>query len=56
MGAETKITVKFIKTVEDEIEVQAVTLEEAREQVRKIPGVVLVLEAGYSGEPGFTKL
>ena len=50
MSARTTIYVRVLKTYDEWIEVQAVTLTEAREEAEKLPGVVHVMEVSY--EPG----
>jgi hypothetical protein len=50
MGAETTIFVRVLKSHDEWIEVQAVTLDEATEKAEKIPGVIRVMEVSY--EPG----
>ena len=47
MGAETTVYVRVIKTHDEWIEVQAVTLDDAIKQAERLPGVVHVREASY---------
>lgn len=50
MSARTTIYVRVLKTYDEWIEVQAVTLDEAKEEAEKLPDVARVLETSY--EPG----
>ena len=47
MGAETKIYVWVMKTHKEWVEVDAVTLEEARSKAAGLRGVICVLGAQY---------
>jgi hypothetical protein len=47
VGAETRVYCRVIKAVEAYIEVDAVTLDEARELAKREPQVVTVLEVSY---------
>lgn len=47
MGAETTIHVRVLKTHEEWVEVQAVTMEEAGDAAMRLPGVCRVLEIAY---------
>jgi hypothetical protein len=50
MSANTKIIVKVLKTVESEIEISALTLDEAEKKAQKLEGVIKVLKSFYPGE------
>lgn len=50
MGAETEVFVKVLKTHEEWISVQAVTLQDATMLASRMEGVIRVLEACYEPE------
>ena len=50
MGAATEVFVKVIKSHEEWVSVHAVTLDDAKEQARRMPGVICVLDACYEPE------
>jgi hypothetical protein len=47
MSANTTVYVKILRTVEDVIEVSAITRSEAEELAMREPGVVAVLASAY---------
>ena len=47
MGAEVTVYCKVLKTHEELVEVQAVTLQEAADKASRLPGVSFVTEVSY---------
>ena len=47
MGAETRVYVRVVKAYTEWVEVSAVTLSEAEEIARKLPGVIDTIDSSY---------
>ena len=47
MSADTKIMVRVLKTHDEIVEIYALHLDDAKEQARRMDGVVTVLECWY---------
>jgi hypothetical protein len=48
MGANTTVYVRVVKAYTEWVEVQAVTLADAEQKARELPGVVDTIDSSYS--------